>query len=68
MRLRPEQLETLRQNPPRNSNASDGSPPGCSPEIQANRLLRFAQRRQECVLYDFLGRTYDGEAARRGER
>jgi lantibiotic biosynthesis protein len=32
--------------------------------LHANRLLRFAPRRQECVLYDLLARLYDGEAAR----
>jgi lantibiotic biosynthesis protein len=32
--------------------------------LHANRLLRHAQRRQECVLYDLLARLYDGEAAR----
>ncbi len=32
--------------------------------LHANRMLRAAQRRQECVLYDFLARLYDGEVAR----
>ena len=32
--------------------------------LHANRLLRHAQRRQECVLYDLLARLYEGEAAR----
>lgn len=32
--------------------------------LHANRLLRFAQRRQEAVLYDVLARLYDGQAAR----
>ena len=32
--------------------------------LHANRLLRHAKRRQECVLYDFLARIYDAEAAR----
>jgi lantibiotic biosynthesis protein len=34
--------------------------------LHANRVLRFAQRRQECVLYDFLSRLYEAEAARGG--
>jgi hypothetical protein len=29
-------------------------------------MLRFLQRRQECVLYDFLARLYDAKAAREG--
>ena len=32
--------------------------------LHANRLLRHAQRRQECVLYDLLARLYEGETAR----
>ena len=32
--------------------------------LHANRLLRFAHRRQECLLYDLLARLYDAEAAR----
>jgi len=32
--------------------------------LHANRLLRSDQRRQELVLYDFLYRLYDGQAAR----
>lgn len=32
--------------------------------LHANRLLRFAHRRQEYVLYDFLARLYDSHAAR----
>jgi len=30
----------------------------------ANRLLRSAQRRQEMVIYDFLARLYESQAAR----
>jgi thiopeptide-type bacteriocin biosynthesis protein len=33
--------------------------------LHANRLLRSAQRAQEFVLYDFLARLYDSQAARR---
>jgi thiopeptide-type bacteriocin biosynthesis protein len=33
--------------------------------MHANRLLRSAQRAQELVLYDFLGRLYESQAARR---
>jgi len=33
--------------------------------LHANRLLRSAHRRQECVLYDALARIYDSETARR---
>ncbi|HTL97667.1 MAG TPA: thiopeptide-type bacteriocin biosynthesis protein, partial [Holophagaceae bacterium] len=32
--------------------------------MHANRLLRDAQRRQELVLYDFLGRIYESRMAR----
>lgn len=32
--------------------------------LHANRMLRYAQRRQESVLYDLLARLYDAEAAR----
>jgi hypothetical protein len=32
--------------------------------MHANRLLRSAQRAQELVLYDFLDRLYEGQAAR----
>jgi thiopeptide-type bacteriocin biosynthesis protein len=33
--------------------------------MHANRMLRSAQRAQELVLYDFLGRLYQSQAARR---
>ncbi len=32
--------------------------------MHANRLLRAEQRAHELVLYDFLARLYDSEAAR----
>jgi thiopeptide-type bacteriocin biosynthesis protein len=32
--------------------------------MHANRLLRSAQRAQELVLYEFLGRLYESQAAR----
>ena len=35
--------------------------------MHANRLLRSAHRAQELVLYDFLGRLYESQAARAGE-
>jgi thiopeptide-type bacteriocin biosynthesis protein len=36
--------------------------------MHANRLLRAAQRPQEAILYDFLGRLYDARAARSSSR
>ena len=33
--------------------------------MHANRLLRSAQRAQELVLYELLGRAYSSQAARR---